>query len=108
MRLDPETQAGQYERTMTEEHLTAILKAADAKKDGQGWAAVQEGRLMTLYVGSSGSSLTVSRVEAVRLAGTLLEARTVKGEVYVLAMEDVFAGQVEPQAQGARRAGFGG
>jgi hypothetical protein len=92
---------------MTEEHLTAILKAADAKKDGQGWAAVQEGRLVTLYVGSNGSSVTVSRVEALRPVGPLLEARTTKGEVYILAMEDVFAGQVEPQTQGARRAGFG-
>jgi hypothetical protein len=49
----------------------------------------------------------VSRIEAVRVDGSLVAARTVRGEEYLLALEDLFAGAVEPQAQGARRAGFG-
>jgi hypothetical protein len=93
---------------MTEEHLTAIIGAAEAKKDSQGWWVMPEGRHATLYASSQGSSLTMGRVEAMRLEGPLLKARTVRGEVYVVALVDVFAGQVEPQPQGARRAGFAG
>ncbi|HVU02166.1 MAG TPA: hypothetical protein VHE30_10450 [Polyangiaceae bacterium] len=92
---------------MTEEHFTAIVQAAEAKKDDKGWFATQEGRHITLYVSAEGSSLTVSRVEALRLDGGFVKARSVRGEVYILALEDVFAGAVEPQPQGGRRAGFG-
>lgn len=92
---------------MTEDHLTAIIKAAQAKKNDQGWWVTQEGRHVTLYVSSSGTSLTVSRVEELRLDGALVKAKSVRGEEYVLALEDIFAGAVEPQAQGGRRAGFG-
>ncbi|HEX3598476.1 MAG TPA: hypothetical protein VHU80_25385 [Polyangiaceae bacterium] len=92
---------------MTPDHLTAIIKAAEARKDDKGWWATQEGRHVTLYAASGGSSLTVSRIEALRVDGPLLAARTVRGEEYLLTLEDVFAGAVEPQAQGGRRAGFG-
>lgn len=92
---------------MTDEHFTAIVQAAQAKKDGQGWWTSQEGRHMTLYVSSSSSSLTVNKVEAVQLDGKLVRARTARGETYILALEDIFAAAVEPEAQGARRAGFG-
>ena len=93
---------------MTEEHFTAIVQTAEAKKDAQGWFVAQEGRHLTLYASSGGgSSLTVSKVEAVKLEGRLLKAKSVRGEVYVLSLEDVFAGAVEPQAQTGRRAGFG-
>jgi hypothetical protein len=92
---------------MTEDHFAAIISSAEAKKDSQGWWVTQEARHLTLYVSSGGSSLTVSRVEAVRLDGALVKARSMRGEIYVLALEDVFAGAVDPQAQGGRRAGFG-
>jgi hypothetical protein len=91
---------------MTEAHLTAIVEASDAKKNAQGWWVMQEGRHVTLYVSSTGTSLTVGKVEALRVDGPLVHARSVRGEVYIVALEDVFAGQVEPQPQGARRAGF--
>jgi hypothetical protein len=69
---------------------------------------MQEGRHVTLYVSASGTSLTVARIEAVRLDGALVRARTVRGEDYLLALEDVFAGAIEPQPQqSGRRAGFG-
>ena len=92
---------------MTLDHLNAIIKAAEARKDDKGWWTTQEGRHVTLYASSGGSSLTVSRVEALRIDGVLVAARTVRGEEYFVALEDHFAGAVEPQAQGARRAGFG-
>jgi hypothetical protein len=93
---------------MTEEHFTAIVQTAEARKDAEGWFVAQEGRHLTLYVSSDGgSSLTVSKIEAVRLDSKLVKAKSVRGEIYVLSLEDVFAGAVEPQAQGGRRAGFG-
>lgn len=91
---------------MTEAHLTAIVEASEGKKDPDGWWVMKEGRHVTLYVSAQGTSLTMGKVEALRLEGPLVKARSVRGEVYVVALEDVFAGQVEPRPQGARRAGF--
>jgi hypothetical protein len=92
---------------MTEEHLASVLAAAKAKKDDQGWHVPSEGRHLTLYVSSSsGGSLNVSGVEAIQPEGTLLRARTAKGVVYVLALEDVFAASVEAPPGGGRKAGF--
>lgn len=92
---------------MTDDHFAAFITAAEAKKDKEGWWTAQEGRHMTLYASFAGSSLTVARIEALRVDGQHVKARTVRGEVYVLALADLFAGQIEPQLQGARRAGFG-
>jgi hypothetical protein len=91
---------------MTEEHLAALLGTAKAKKDDEGWQVPSEGRLVTLYVASNGASMNVGRVEALQAQGTLLKARTVKGELYVLALEDVFAAAIEPPAATGRKAGF--
>ncbi len=91
---------------MTEDHLSALLEAADAKKDDEGWHAAPEGRHMTLYVACNGSSLTVSRIEALKHSGALLEARTVRGERFLLAFEDVFACAVEGSKNAGRKAGF--
>jgi hypothetical protein len=91
---------------MTEEHLSALLGAAEAKKDGEGWMRPPEGRNITLYVSSNGASMTVGKVEALRVAGQLLRARTVRGEEFVLALEDVFAGAVDAPATAGRKAGF--
>lgn len=91
---------------MTEEHLSALLSAADAKKDDEGWSTTPEGRNMTLYVACNGANLTVSRVEALRVKGALLEARTVRGERYLLALEDVYAGAVDGPKAAGRKAGF--
>lgn len=93
---------------MTQEHLTAIIGAAEATKDILGWWALPEGRHATLYASSQGASLTMGKIDALKLEGPLLQARTTRGEVYVVALQDVFAGQVEPQPKGARRAGFAG
>jgi hypothetical protein len=91
---------------MTHEHLSALLTSAEAKKDENGWSKGAEGRLLTFYVAFSGAGLTVSRVEAVRAEGTLIKARTVKGEIYVLALSDIYAGAVEGLPSDGRKAGF--
>lgn len=91
---------------MTEEHLVALLASAKAEKDGEGWHVPAEGRNLTLYVASGGVSLNVGRVEALQTQGALLRARTVKGELYVLALQDVFAAAIDAPAAGGRKAGF--
>ena len=95
---------------MTGEQFDAILKTAQAKPDKDGWLTLPEGGLLTLYVAFGGASLTVPRVEALRLEGALLYARTPKRELFALAREDVFALAVEGAVLGqpTRRAGFGG
>ena len=91
---------------MTNQHLAELLAAAEAEEDDDGWACAGQGRLITLHAASGGASLTVSRIEALRVDGGLVKARTVRGEMYLLALADVFAGAVETSASSARRAGF--
>lgn len=91
---------------MTHDHLALILDNQAAKPDKEGWSVLTEGRTLTLYVSHDGASLTVSRIEAVLVKGGLVRARTVKGETFFLALDDVFCAAAEaPPAQG-RRAGF--
>lgn len=91
---------------MTLEHWAALMEASGAKKDERGFLAPPEGRLLTLYVSAGAATLSVQRVEAVRQEHGLVHARTKKGEHFVLALEDVFAGAVEESQGSARKAGF--
>jgi hypothetical protein len=91
---------------MTHEHLAALVAAGEAKKGADGWLALPEGRSLTVYVSAGNSPLTVSRINAVRHDGALLHARTVKGEHYILALEDAFAGSLDAPASAAKKAGF--
>ena len=91
---------------MTEEHLAALLAAVEAKKNDKGWSVASEGRSLTLYAAYNGASLSVGRVEAVRSEQKLLYARTKKGEIYILALADVYAGAAEESPTVARKAGF--
>jgi len=91
---------------MTEEHLTALLSAAEAKKDDQGFVRAPEGRTLSLYVASGSASLTVNKVEALRVEKDLLRARTTKGELFIVALKDVYAGAVDAGGSSGRKAGF--
>ena len=73
---------------MTQDHLSALYAAAEAKKGEDGWMILPDGRSITLYVAADGATLTVSRVQAVRLDGQLVHAKTHKGEHYIVALED--------------------
>jgi hypothetical protein len=90
---------------MTKEHLGALLSAAGAKKEGE-WMTLDEGRKMTFYAGSNGVSLTIGSADAVKEEGPLLCVRTIRGEVYLLALEDVFAASTETSTEKIRKAGF--
>jgi hypothetical protein len=91
---------------MTDDHLGALLTVAEAKKEKDGWFALPEGRHLTLYVAFNGASLSVARVMGMKREGGLLFARTVKGESFILALDDVYAGAVEAPPTGGRKAGF--
>jgi len=91
---------------MTEEHLTALLNAAEAKKDDKGWVCAADGRLFTLYVAFNGAAMSVGRVEALRIDGKLVHARTSRGELYVVSLNDVYAGAIEGATATSRKAGF--
>jgi hypothetical protein len=92
---------------MTHEHLAALISAGEGKKGSDGWTALPEGRSLTIYVAAAGTSpLTISRVQAVRHDGALLHARTTKGEHFILALEDAFAGSLDAPASVTKKAGF--
>jgi hypothetical protein len=91
---------------MTQEHLSAILELISAKPDKDGWSTFPDGRGLTLYASHGGVQLTVPRVEAIAVKSGLLRARTTKGELYLLPLEDVFAAAAEAAPTQARKAGF--
>ena len=91
---------------MTQEHWAALIEASGAKADQTGFLTPPEGKLLTLYVASSSATLSVQRIEGVRQVQGLVHARTKKGELFVLALEDVFAGAVEETQGSSRKAGF--
>ncbi len=63
---------------------------------------------MTLYAAHDGVPLMVSRVDAVRIDGDLVYARTARRETYSLNRADLFAVALEgATGQPPRRAGFG-
>jgi hypothetical protein len=93
---------------MTGEHLESILKSSQAKAEKEGWLAMSDGSTLTLYAAHDGVSLTVPRVEAVKLDGELVYARTVKRETFAIGRSDLFAVAMEGAVgQPVRRAGFG-
>lgn len=97
---------------MTEAMLKKILSEAQAKREDGGEYRQGDGRRLTLYAGHAGVSLTISRVEAIRLLedGTVT-ARNDKGDSYFLAIEDLFAVATDGAASAtssARKAGFVG
>jgi hypothetical protein len=93
---------------MTEEMFRVVLETANAQSDKDGWHTLPEGRLMTLYAAHDGVQLSVAKVEALRLASSVLRARSVKGETFLLALGDVFATALDAgtEASAARKAGF--
>jgi hypothetical protein len=93
---------------MTGEHLEAILKNAQAKSEKDGFFVLAEGATLTLYAGHDGVPLTVPRVEAIKVDGDLVYARTARRETFALSRNDLFAAALEGAVgQPARRAGFG-
>ena len=91
---------------MTDEHLKAILQAGKASEDGDGWSVLPDASHVTLYAARNGTNLAVNRIQALRREGELVHARTSRGELYVVHMDDLFAGAVDGTSAQARKAGF--
>jgi hypothetical protein len=93
---------------MTDTMLEAILDEVRAKSE-RGERILEEGRRITLYAAHGGVGLTVAKVESVRIGNGLVRAKNDKGELYVLALEDLYAASIDahggPSASG-RKAGF--
>jgi hypothetical protein len=93
---------------MTEDMFRSLLDDIGAKRDDDGTIRLPEGRLMTLYAAHDGVSLTVAKVEVLRVSNGIVRARSAKGEAFFIAREDLFAISVDggAQIQAGRKAGF--
>ncbi len=92
---------------MTNDMLKNVLETAQAR-ESDGWSVLSDGRLLTLYAAHDGVPLTVQKIEAVRVAHAVVHARSVKGETFMVAMEDIFAAAFDAGATSpaTRKAGF--
>jgi len=87
--------------------LRTVLDTAQAR-EADGWWQLSDGRLLSLYTAHQGVSLTVQKIEAVRINHGVLFARNHKGETFMLALEDVFAAACDAglTSPTTRKAGF--
>lgn len=79
---------------MTREQIEAVLKTFQAKSDKEGGHALPEGSNVTFQVCHDGASVSIQKVESVRIDGELLYAKGAKQLTAVVA-SDVFAVSVE-------------
>lgn len=91
---------------MTNEGWKAALDGVPLELDGDGWSVLAMDRFLTLYIAHGAASLTVPKVEAIKVDGVLVRARTRKGEIYVVERDDLFALAIESPPPPDRKAGF--
>ena len=91
---------------MNQEQCETFLASVPVESEDDGWMKAPAERHITLYAAHDGVGLTVGKVEAVKLDGELIWARTRKGETYQLSLGDVFALAVEAPQNTERKAGF--
>ncbi|MEZ4298176.1 MAG: hypothetical protein R3B70_24705 [Polyangiaceae bacterium] len=87
--------------------LKTVLETAQTKEE-DGWQVLPSGRMLSLYAAHDGVSLTVQKIDAVKIAHGMLHARNHKGEVFLLALEDLFAAAFDAgsESKAVRKAGF--
>lgn len=103
--LDAARRRGVY-RDMDQPQFDSFLAAVPVEAGDGGWAEAPAERHITVHAAHDGVPLTVSKVEALRLDGSMVWARTRKGETYLLALSDIFALAVEAPKTSERKAGF--
>lgn len=92
---------------MESNHLRTILTEILQATEKEGWSEAPEGRTITLYASHNGSAVSAQKCVAVRQSGELVQARTVRGEIYVMLLADLFTAVVEGGvAEAKRKAGF--
>lgn len=92
---------------MTQDQFQAVLKMLPVSAAPEGWSQVPSDQLMSVYASHAGAALQVSKIEKLKLEGSLLRMRTHKGEQYVIVLDDVYAIASDAPATVARKAGFG-
>lgn len=90
---------------MDEKHYAALLEVAKVI-DQDSWVVVPEERTITLHLASAGTTLSVSKASRLKLEGKILYAETLSGDLFVLALADVFAASIEGGKKTGRKAGF--
>ncbi len=95
---------------MSPEQLDEILSTmCEAGAEGAGgFRDLPEKARLTLYAAHNGVGLTVPEIEAIARKGLAVHARTGKGELYVVQLEDVFAACLDGKLKSKteRKAGF--
>jgi hypothetical protein len=92
---------------MTREELDAAAKLLNSQvKDG--WTTPSEEATFVLHLAKGASTMSIAKVAAYKLEGSLVLAKTAKQELTVFTLADIFALSVDPTAGGAARrpAGF--
>ena len=95
---------------MSPETFAETLTLCDAAPSSEhGLRDLPARTTITLYLSRGGVGLTVASVEALALKGPAVQARTTKGDLYLIDLADIFAANIEGKAQpkASRRAGFG-
>jgi hypothetical protein len=90
---------------MTGDQLGALLKLAEATKADDGWSSLGQ-HTLTLHTAFNGAALSLARIESVKVAGSLLLAKSSRGEIHVVIMDNLFGGSIEPSRETGRKAGF--
>ena len=93
---------------MTDGMFKVVLERAGGKSKKDGTTELPDGRTLTLHAAHGGAALSVGKVTTVREKSGIIEASNVAGELFVLALEDVFAATVSGGDAGkpGRKAGF--
>ncbi len=87
------------------EHLNALLELAGTD-DEDSWRVIHDERTLTLHAASQGVGLNVAKIRRIRVDGPLLFAENQNGDAFVLRLDDVFAGSMDPSNKSSRKAGF--
>jgi hypothetical protein len=90
---------------MTGDQLGALLKLAEATKADDGWSNLGQ-HTLTLHTAYNGAALSLARIESVKISGTLLLAKSSRGEIHVVIIDNLFGGSIEPSRETGRKAGF--
>ncbi len=94
---------------MTEKMFKTLLAKAEATSSKRGPASLPTGKTLSLYVAANGASMSVNKVTHIRLEGDVVEATNNKGELFLFALENLYAASISGAAgpsAAARKAGF--
>jgi hypothetical protein len=92
---------------MTREELDEIFKGLQIKSQKEEFLPPADASF-SLYAGQHGASLSVSKIEALRIVGAVLFARTSKKETFAIPLALVFAIAMDaaPGSAARKPAGF--